>query len=269
MQSKIISWITLAFAAFLLVSTVRAESTLYVSADNANGTHLFGKLELKTGKFTEIAQTTPLFYALTTGPGGRLYGADINTGALFTISRTGATIPYGSVTAPGYDSGEFGYGFLGLAHLGPEDDFLTVNVDPVHVSLYSILKHGRKLSDLGIIEGPNTGIFFSGSLAFGPEEKLYFDFIPDSGPQLYVLNPHTGAPKAVGKGLGTDILTLFSDGIRLYGIDADATSDIGIYVIDRNTGVAIPTGVTVKGLPSTNDFYIDTAKFADDFRQCD
>jgi hypothetical protein len=268
-KSKIVASITLAVAAFLIVLPVRAGTTLYVTADNANGTNLFGKLDLKTGKFTEIAQTTPLFYALTTGQGGQLYGADINTGTLFTISRTGATISYGSVTAPGYYSGEFGYGFLGLAHQGSEGDFLAVNVDPVHVSLYSITKHGRKLSDLGIIEGPETGIFFNGSLAFGPEGKLYFDFIPASGPQLYVLDPHTGAPKAVGKGLGTDILTLFSDGTRLYGIDADATSDIGIYVIDRKTGVAIPTGVTVQGLPSSNDFYLDTATFADDFERCD
>jgi hypothetical protein len=268
MKSKTIACITLVAAAFLAGLPVFAGTTLYVTADNANGTNLFGKLDLRTGKFTEIAQTTPLFYALTTGPGGRLYGADINTGTLFTISRTGATISYGSVTAPGY-SGEFGYGFLGLVHQGSEDDFLAVNVDPVHVSLYSIIKHGRKLSDLGIIEGPDTGIFFNGSLAYGPAGKLYFDFIPASGPQLYVLDPHTGAPKAVGKGLGTDILTLFSDGTRLYGIDTDVTSDIGIYVIDRNKGVAIPTGVTIKGLPSSNDFYLDTATFADDCERSD
>jgi len=269
MKSNIVAAIMVALAAFLVVLPVRAGTTLYVTADNANGTNLFGTLDLKTGKFTEIAQTTPLFYALATGPEGRLYGADINTGTLFTISRTGATIPYGSVTAPGYYSGEFGYGFLGLAHRGSENDFLAVNVDPLHVSLYSITNQGRKLSDLGIIEGPDTGIFFNGSLAFGPEGKLYFDFIPVGGPQLYVLDPHNGAPKAVGKGLGTDILTLFSDGTRLYGVDADATSNIGIYVIDRKTGVAIPTGVTVQGLPSTNDFYFDTATFADDFERCD
>jgi hypothetical protein len=265
MTSRVMGGIAFLLAAFLLVVPAEAGTTLYVTADNGAGTNLFGTLNLKTGRFTEIAQTTPLFYALTTGPGNRLYGADLDTGTLFTISRTGVTEPYGSITAPGFDSGTT-YGFLGLVHqkLGWDDEFLAVNVDPKHVSLYSISRRGGKLSDLGIIEGPHTGVFFNGSLAYGPLGKLYFDFVPHSGPQLYTIDPSTGSPTPVGSGLGTDILSLVSDGVRLYGIDTDVTSHIGIYTIDPKTGVAAPTGVIVRGLPHTKDFYIDTATFAED-----
>jgi hypothetical protein len=268
MKPKILSVVAFVLAVLVIVTPVQARTTVYVTADNLAGTNLFGTLDLETGKFTEIAQTTPLFYGLSAGPEGLLYGADINTGTIFTINRSGVTKPYGSITAPGYEYA--GYGFFGLAYQRWEENLFAVNVDPMHVSLYRIGKHGRSQTDIGVIEGPNTGIFFNGSLAFGPHGKLYFDFIPPSGPQLYTIDQFTGAPTPIGSGLGTDVLTLFSDGTRLFGIDTDTTSEIGIYVIDIKTGVAIPTGVIVKGLPSTNDFYLDTATFSPfDNERCD
>jgi len=268
MKSKILTGIAFLLTVLVAVTPVRARDTVYVTADNLAGTNLFGELNLKTGEFTQIAQTTPLFYALSAGPDGRIYGADVDTGTIFTISISGVTRPFGTITAPGYQYD--GYGFFGLAYQTWEDHFFAVNVDPMHVSLYRIGKHGRTQKDIGIIEGPDTGIFFSGSVALGPHGKLYFDFVPPSGPQLYKIDQFTGAPTPIGSGLGTDILTLFSDGTKLFGIDTDATSQIGIYVIDPETGVAIPTGVIVTGLPSTNDFYIDTATFSHvDHERCD
>ena len=89
------------------------------------------------------------------------------------------------------------------------------------------------------------------------------------GPLLTSFGGTPGAPTPVGHGLGTNILMLFSDGTKLYGIDTLATSGIGIYVIDRKTGVATATGVTVTGLPSTNDYYLDTATFSSDDGRCD
>jgi hypothetical protein len=268
MKSKVSTGIAFLLAVLVFVIPAHARAIVYVTADNLAGTNLFGTLNLETGKFTEIAQTTPLFYALSAGPEGRIYGADIDTGTIFTISKSGVTKPYGSITAPGFEYS--GYGFFGLAYQRWEDNFFAVNVDPMHVSLYRIGKHGRTQTDIGVIEGPNTGIFFNGSLAFGPHGKLYFDFIPASGPQLYTIDQFTGAPTPIGSGLGTDILTLFSDGAKLYGIDTDTTSEIGIYVIDIKTGVATPTGVIVTGLPSTNDFYLDTAIFyPSDNERCD
>jgi hypothetical protein len=262
MKSKILAGIAFLLAVLVTITPAHARTTLYVTADNLMGTNLFGTLDLETGKFTQIAQTTPLFYALSAGPDGRIYGADLDTGTLFTISPSGVPRPYGTITAPGF---EFpGYGFFGLVYQRWEDNFLAVNVDPMHVSLYRIGNHGRTQKDLGVIEGPDTGYYFSGSLALGPRGKLYFDFYPPSGPQLYTVDPFTGAPTPVGSGLGTDILTLFSDGTKLLGIDTDTTTQIGIYVIDIKTGVAHPTGVVVTGLPSTNDFYIDTAALITD-----
>jgi len=266
MKVKFAPGIAILFAVLVFATPVLAKTTVYVTADNGAGTNLFGTLDLKTGKFTQIAQTTPLFYALSAGPDGRIYGADVITGSLFTISARGVTIPYGTITAPGYQynatNGPSFWGFFGLTYQPWEDELLAVNVDPMHVSLYRIGKHGRAQKDLGIIEGPHTGVFFSGSLALGPQGKLYFDFVPASGPQLYKIDQFTGAPTPIGSGLRTDILTLFSDGTELFGIDTDATSQIGIYVIDTKTGVATPTGAVVTGLPDTNDFYIDTALFS-------
>ena len=268
MKPKLFTRVAILLAVLVFVAPVHAKQTVYMTADNLAGTNLFGTLNLETGEFTQIAQTTPLFYALSEGPEGLLYGADLNTGTLFTISSGGVTKPYGTITSPAYQYS--GYGFFGLAYQRWEDDLLAVNVDPMHVSLYRIGKRGRTQTDLGVIEGPDTGIFFSGSLAFGPLGKLFFDFVPPSGAQLYVIDQFTGAPKPIGKGLGTDILTLFSDGTKLYGIDTDATTQIGIYVIDIKTGVAIPTGVIVTGLPSTNDFYVDTAAFSlSEHERCD
>jgi hypothetical protein len=268
MKLKFLTGIAFLMAVIAFTAPVHATTSVYVTADNLAGTNLFGTLDLETGEFTQIAQTTPLFYALSDGPDGLLYGADLDTGTLFTISRRGVTRSYGTITSPAFQYS--GYGFFGLAYQRWQDDLLTVNVDPMHVSLYRIGKRARTQTDLGVIEGPDTGIFFSGSLAFGPRQKLYFDFIPPSGPQLYEIDPLTGAPKPIGKGLGTDILALFSDGAKLYGIDTDTTTQIGIYVIDIKTGVAHPTGVVVTGLPSTNDFYVDTAAFSpSEHERCD
>src|SRR5690348_4217933 len=66
-------------------------------------------------------------------------------------------------------------------------------------------------------------------------------------PSLYTVDTSSGALTPVGSGLGTDFLNLFSDGTTLYGIDANATSHIGIYMIDTGTGMATQTA-TVRGL---------------------
>ena len=54
------------------------------------------------------------------------------------------------------------------------------------------------------------------------------------------------------------ILALFSGGNALYGIDANLTSDIGVFRIDTTTGVATQVS-TVTGLPGSNSFYVDAA----------
>ena len=74
---------------------------------------------------------------------------------------------------------------------------------------------------------------------------------------LYTVNTSTGALTAIGSGLGSDILALFSDGNTLYGIDANLTSDIGVFSIDPTTGIATRV-FTLTGLPSDN-FFVDAA----------
>ena len=70
MNSKNLMGIALVLTALVFFTPTYARDSVYVTADNGAGTNLFGTLNLKTGEFTQIAQTTPLFYALAAGPDG-------------------------------------------------------------------------------------------------------------------------------------------------------------------------------------------------------
>jgi hypothetical protein len=245
--------VLLAFVFFGL-ATAHA-STVYITADNLEGMNLFGTLDVSTGQFSQIASTDPLFLALTAGPGGKIYGADANSGHLFTIRASGATTQYGSVTAPS--------AFYGLAYSRAAGNFFADNLDPMNVTLHSITGNGNRSSLVGQIAGPNSGFFPTGNLAFGPGGNLYFNYSSDvanggANSTLYTVNTSTGALTAVGSGLGSDILALFSDGNTLYGIDANVTSDIGVFRIDTTTGVATQVSI-VTGLPASNSFFVDAA----------
>lgn len=239
---------------FVLWITPALANTVYVTADDLNGTNLFGTVNIATGQFTQITTTTQLFLALTTGPGGQMIGADANSGNLYAISPSGGTTQFGSVTAP--DT------FYGLAYSPSTGKFFADNLNPTNVTLYSIAGNGNSSSSIGQMAGPNSGFFPTGNLAFGPAGKLYFDFFPTNGASsvLYTVNTATGALSPIGSGLGTDILNLFSDGNTLYGIDTNATSNIGIYTISPTTGIATQVSI-VTGLPGDN-FFVDTATFS-------
>ena len=230
-----------------------AAATVYVTADNGT-TNLFGTLDVATGQFTQIAETDPLFYALTTGAKGELFGADLNSGHLFTISKSGATARYGSSTAP--DT------FQGLAYSKSAGNFFAVNVGQATVTLHSVAGDGNSNALIGEMVGADSpGLFPTGNLVFGPGGQLYFDFLAadSASAALYTVNKMTGALMPVGSGLGTDILNLFSDGKTLYGIDTDFTSSdapLGIYTINTTTGLATQIS-TIRGLPG--DYYLDTS----------
>jgi hypothetical protein len=252
MKGKAILLALLAFVCFGL-APVQA-GTVYITADNLEGANLFGTLDVATGQFSQIASTDPVFLGLTTGPGGKIYGADINSGHLFTISTSGATTQYGSVTAPN--------GFFGLAYSRSAGKFFADDLSPTNVNLYSITGDGNGSSFVGQLAGPNSGFFPTGNLAFGPGGNLYFNYSSDlvnaSNSTLYTVNTATGALTAVGSGLGSGILALFSDGTALYGIDANLTSGIGVFSIDTTTGIATQVS-TVTGLPGGDSFFVDAA----------
>jgi len=247
--------ILLALLAFVCCGLAPVHAgTVYITADNLEGTNLFGTLNVATGQFNQIASTDPLFLALTTGAGGKIFGADANSGQLFTISPSGATTQFGSVTAPS--------AFYGLAYSRSTGNFFADNLDPMNVTLHSIAGDGNSSSLVGQIAGPNSGFFPTGNLAFGPGGNLYFNFSSDlvnaTNSTLYTVNTSTGGLTAVGSGLGSGILALFSDGNSLYGVDANLTSDIGVFSIDTITGVATRVS-TVTGLPGNNSFFVDAA----------
>jgi hypothetical protein len=247
--------ILLAFFAVALFHVAPARgSAIYVTADNGT-TNLFGTLDPATGQFSQVATTNPLFYALTTGQGGKLYGADVNSGHLYTISHSGVTAQFGSVTAPS--------AFYGLAYSRSAGNFFATNLDPMNVTFYSVAGDGNSQSLIGEIAGPNSGYFPTGNLTFGPGNNLYFNYSSDlnnggANSTLYTVNTSTGGLTVIGGGLGTDILSLFSDGTTLYGVDSIATSNIGIYTINPTTGVATQIS-TVTGLPSGGGYFVDTA----------
>jgi len=56
---KVIFLAVLAFVCFGLAS-VHA-GTVYITADNLEGTNLFGTLDVATGQFSQIASTDPVF----------------------------------------------------------------------------------------------------------------------------------------------------------------------------------------------------------------
>jgi hypothetical protein len=252
MKGKAILLALLAFVCFS-VAPVQA-ATVYFTADNLEGTNLFGTLDAATGQFSQIASTDAVFLGLTTGPGGKIYGADINSGHLFTISASGATMQYGSLAAS--------FAFYGLAYSRSAGKFFGDDLSTENVTLHSIAGDGNSSSLVGQIAGPNSGFFPSGNLAFGPGGNLYFNYSSDlvngTNSTLYTVNTSTGALTAVGSGLGSGILALFSGGNALYGIDANLTSDIGVFRIDTTTGVATQVS-TVTGLPGSNNFYVDAA----------
>ena len=251
-KGKAIVLSLLAFICFGLAPVYAG--TVYITSDNLEGTNLFGTLDIATGVFSQIATTNEVFLALTTGPGGKIHGADINSGHLFTISNSGATTQFGNVTAPS--------AFYGLAYSKTTGNFFADDLSPQNVNLYSITGNGNSSSFVGQLAGPNSGFFPTGNLVFGPGGNLYFNYSSDlvnaSNSQLYTVNTSTGALTAIGTGLGSGILALFSDGTALYGIDANLTSGIGVFSIDTTTGVATQVS-TLTGLPATDSFFVDAA----------
>ena len=240
--------------AFIFFQTGALWAAIYITADDLAGTNLFGTLDPTTGQFTQIATTDPVLLGLTTGPGGKLFGADVNTGNLFTVSKSGATAQFGTVTAPS--------AFYGLAYSHASGNFFADNLDSNSVTLYSVAGDAKSSSLVGQLAGPNAGFFPTGNLVFGPGGNLYFNYSSDlangSNSTLYTVNTSTGALTAIGSGMGTDILALFYDGKNLYGVDSFVTSGIGVFQIDTVTGVATQIS-TVTGLPNTDSFFVDAA----------
>ena len=62
--------------AFIFFQTGALWAAIYITADDLAGTNLFGTLDPTTGQFTQIATTDPVLLGLTTGPGGKLFGAE-------------------------------------------------------------------------------------------------------------------------------------------------------------------------------------------------
>jgi hypothetical protein len=245
------------------------DTVMYATADEPgfNGppfgippTYLFGTMDLTTGQFTSISTTNQLINSLTVVPGGSLYaGAAPPTPYLYTISPSGATSQFGTVSEPS-DSASFD----GLASDGAGgffSDTVTKNGDSTFTAtLEHISADGNSSSVIGTM-GASFGSANTGNLTFGPDGNLYFDAENASGaPTLYAVNPTTGALTAVGSGLNTsNPLTLATNGTVLYGIDTYAQVGVGvfpaIYTIDTTTGAATQIGM-VSGLDV--GYYLDT-----------
>jgi hypothetical protein len=245
-----------AFTLLFQVAAAQAQS-VYVTSGSATTNSIFGSLNLTTGVFAQIGPITDeYFLGLTTGAGGTIIGTDANFNQLYTINTTtGVTTQFGTTGAPS------GSSFIGLAYSSAGNKFFTDdNVSGGPGNLYSISGNGNSNSLVGNMVNPPKATP-SGCLAYNFSGNLYFNYSTTGGTNssLYTVNTSTGALTSVGS-LGTDILTLFSVGTTLYGIDTVSTSNIGIYTINTTTGLATFTGVDVTGLPTGNT--LDTATFS-------
>ncbi len=95
----------------------------------------------------------------------------------------------------------------------------------------------------------------SGTLAFGPNGTLYYDYqVSAANSALFAVNTITGALTQIGVGFGAPLgLALVFDGTTLFGIDYHAGN--GIYTINTTTGMATLTGA-VSGMPA--GYFLDT-----------
>ena len=219
-------WTAALLLALGATAETRADHVVYATADNGT-TFLFGTMDLTSGQFTQIATTTPLFGSITGGAGGTLYGGEGNLNFnLDTISPSGVTSQFGSVTAPSNS-----FGFTGLASAGAAGFYAIYQIGslpgPFSATLEHISADGNSSNVVGTLS-TSFWSFNSGNLAFGPNGNLYFNVwpTPSDVATLYQVNTTTGAATAVGSGLGTsDPLALVSVGSTLYGIDTFIPSD--------------------------------------------
>ena len=179
----------------------------------------------------------------------------MSTSTYYTISPSGATSRFGTVTAPSNS-----FGFTGLASDGAAGFFAMDQTGalpgPFPATLEHISADGTSSSVVGTL-GTSFGSFNSGNLAFGPDERLYFDaWNANDVSTLYVVDLSTGGATAVGSGLGSaDPLALVTNGTTLYGIDTFAPTNPSIFTINTATGVATAIG-TVSGL--STGYTLDT-----------
>ncbi|MHB1556897.1 MAG: PEP-CTERM sorting domain-containing protein [Isosphaeraceae bacterium] len=225
--------------------------TVFATASSTSNS-IFGTLDLTTGQFTEIDSLSEHIQSLTAGPGGLLYGSDENTGDLYSITTTGVAKPYGSIIMFG--------ALWGLAYAGSSTGFYGIHVYSTEDYFVKIAPDGNHI--ITPFNLPNTSVYDSGSLAYGPDGKLYLDSVGSTA-QLYEVNLATNTLTAVGTGLGlpgTHSLTLGTANGQLYGVDtiqaAGGSSPIDIYTVNTTTGAATATGVHVTGLSS--GYTIDT-----------
>ncbi len=148
----------------------------------------------------------------------------------------------------------------GLAYDGSATGFYGVHSADGLDYFVQIASNGNRITTPFNL--PNTSTYDSGSLAYGPDGKLYLDSVGSTA-QLYQVNVAAETLTAVGTGLGlpgTHALTLGTANGQLYGVDtiqaAGPGSPIDIYTVNTTTGVASATGVHVTGLSS--GYTIDT-----------
>jgi hypothetical protein len=235
-------WTMVAAVALIWCGAGRAagDQVVYATASSIGPVSVFGKLDLTTGRFTQIASLSTFIGSLTAGPGGTLYGGGTD-GHLYTIRPSGATTQFGSLTesAP----------LWGLAAKGNAGFYADFNMGGQYTFIH-IAPDGNGATTVGSTRSP---FFSSGNLAFGPNGTLYFEaYKPPSPAVLYSLNISDGVLTPIGSSVGVpngDSLTLGTVGGTLYGVDAGATSSPGIYTIDTATDATTQVG-TVSGLPA-------------------
>ncbi len=233
---------------FLFAGCVSAAPLTYAVTDSKQ----FGTLDLSSGNFTQISSTADVLYGIVGVSGG--FDALTSNGILVSINpSTGAETTIGDTTL-GSNTNTFD-SFAGTLYaIGVNGELYSIN--PATAALTTVGSTG--IAPLNASDAYYTSLTgFNGSLYYTLE-----DVTTSVGPDLYKVNPATGASQFIGSTAGYLDASLYYNGV-FYGLSStddpqgarifsiNPTSGQGSLLGDISGNATTVYGVTVVPEPAT------------------
>lgn len=191
-------------------ATAASDSTAFVGT----ASHAFGKVDLKTGVFSELGNTGLLLAGMGV-VNGKLYAAGYSSGTLYTVNTSN-----GKLTEVG--SSSIAYDLMGSTTGG---GLYATNTNE---ELYSV----DPLSGATKLIGP-LGVNYSGYYGLSNNSSiLYFA----NGTNLFTVNTHTGAATLVGSMGSSQLGGLVLEDNVLWGGQEQPT--LAVAIVNITTGQA-------------------------------
>lgn len=239
-MNRLFSSFALAFIFFGLLDSALADPVDFVYLNNGLGRSQFGTMDLATGVFSLIGNTTTTYSAMTRLPGGPLYAVD-NTSRLLLLNT--ATGGINSVV------GTMGSGIEGavLSSAGTMYAFNASNLYTVNTSNASVTLVGA----FGL-----SGALYSASF---DKNTMYLQESSFAGAKskLYTVNTSTGLATQVGTGnTGFEITTTDFENSTLYGfttgsqvVTINTSTGAGILLLTQGTGQVLSAATAAAAVP--------------------